>query len=59
MGVIDPREHFKPLSQVRGMGSGENWNFWERGMRRRKVIRNLPHLVAFDPVREKDEHHMS
>ena len=41
------------------MGSGENWNFGERGMRRRKVIRNLPHLVAFDPVREKDEHHMS
>ena len=41
------------------MGSEENWILGEKGMRRRKVIRNLPHLVAFHPVREKDEQYMS
>ena len=54
-----PQRMFQTIQSVWGMASGKNWLFGEKGVRRRKVIRNLPDLVVLDPTRETGEHSMS
>ena len=54
-----PQRMFQTIQSMWGMGSGKNWLLGEKGVRRRKVIRNLPDLVVLDPKRDTDEHYMS